>query len=72
MKSAPQKKVLEVIRNKVMSVDDRYEGYRTDLTAALYDILALENDRPHNITQQVSRCVSALGERLIQKKGKSE
>ncbi len=69
---APQNKVLEVIKNKVMSVGDRYDGYHADLTEALHDILALESDRPHNIAQQVSRRVTALGERLMQKGGNLE
>lgn len=72
MATAPQNKVLEVIKSKVMNVDERYEGYQTDLTEALYDILALESDRPHNIAQQVSRRVTAIGERLVQKEGDLE
>lgn len=72
MAATPQNKVLEVIKNKVMNIDERYDGYHTDLTEALYDILALERDRPHNIAQQVSRRVAALGEILIQKKGNLE
>ena len=72
MATAPQNKVLEVIKNKMMSVDDRYEGYQTDLTETLYGILTLESDRPHNIAQQVSRRVTALGERLVQKEGNLE
>ncbi|MCU7860978.1 MAG: hypothetical protein KZQ86_14365 [Candidatus Thiodiazotropha sp. (ex Lucinoma kastoroae)] len=72
MATAPQNKVLEVIKSKVMDVDERYEGYQTDLTEALHDILALESDRPHNIAQQVSRRVTAIGERLVQKEGDLE
>ena len=72
MTTAPQNKVLEVLKNKVMEVDERYESYRTDLTEVLYDILALESDRPHNIALQVSRKVTALGERLVQKEGNME
>ncbi|QDV48458.1 hypothetical protein [Gimesia fumaroli] len=72
MATAPQKMVLEVIKNKVMEIDERYEGYHTELTRALYDILALESDRPHNIALQVSRRVTALGEYLVQKEGNLE
>ena len=72
MAAAPQNRVLEVIKNKVMSVDDRFDGYHADLTGVLHDILALESDPPHNISQQVSRQVTALGERLVQNKGNLE
>ena len=69
MAAAPQNQALEVIKDKVMQVDERYDGYRRDLTGALHDILALENDRPYNIAQQISRRIAALGERLVQKEG---
>ena len=72
MATAPQKKVLEVIKNKMMKVDERYEGYRADLMEALYDTLALESDPPFNIAQRVSRRITALGELLVKKKGKIE
>jgi len=72
MAAAPQKQALEVIKTRVMNVDERYEGYRRDLIATLHDILAYESDRPHNIAQKISRRVSALGETLIQKKGNIE
>ena len=69
MAAAPQNQALEVIKAKVMKIDERYEGYQSDLIATLYDILAFESDRPHNISQQISRRVSALGEKLIQNEG---
>ena len=69
MAAAPQNQALEVIKAKVMQIDERYEGYQSDLIATLYDILAFESDRPHNISQQISRRVSALGEKLIQNEG---
>ena len=72
MAAAPQNQALEVIKDKVMLVDERYEGYRRDLAAALHDILALESDRPHNIAQQISRRIAALGESLVQKEGSIE
>lgn len=72
MAAAPQNQALEVIKDKVMQVDERYDGYRSDLTAALHDILALESDRPHNIAQQISRRIAALGERLVQQGGNVE
>ena len=72
MAAAPQNQALEVIKAKVMQIEERYGGYRRDLIATLHDILALESDRPHNIAQQVSRRVAALGESLIQNEGKAE
>ena len=72
MAAAPQNQALEVVKDKVMLLDERYDGYRRDLTAALHDILALESDRPHNIAQQVSRRIAALGEHLVQKQGNVE
>ena len=72
MAAAPQSQALEVIKDKVMLLDERYDGYRRDLTAALHDILALESDRPHNIAQQISRRIAALGEKLVQKEGDVE
>ena len=72
MAAAPQNQALDVIKAKVMQIDERYEGYQRDLIATLHDILALESDRPHNISQQISRRVSALGENLTQKEGNVE
>ena len=72
MAAAPQIQALEVIKDKVLQVDERYDGYRRDLTAALHDVLALEHDRPYNIAQQVSRRITALGEHLVQKGGNIE
>lgn len=72
MAAAPQSQALEVIKDKVMLLDERYDGYRRDLTAALHDILALESDRPHNIAQQISRRIAVLGEKLVQKEGDVE
>jgi len=72
MASAPQNKVLEVIKDRVMNIEERYDGYQTHLAEALYDILLLENHRPHNISQQISRRVSALGERLVKFEGNLE
>lgn len=72
MSSAPQKQALEVVKEKVMEVDERYAGYRTALVATLHDIFALERNRPHNIKQQVSRRIAALGELLVSEKGSIE
>ena len=69
MAAAPQNQALEVIKTKIMQVDERYHGYRHDLTRALYDIVTLENDRPFNIAQQINRRFVALGERFVQKGG---
>ena len=71
MAAAPQNQAMEVIKSKIMQVDERYDGYRHDLAGALYDIVTLENDRPFNIAQQVNRRFVALGERLVQKGGKT-
>lgn len=72
MAAAPQKQALEVVKQKVMEVDERYDGYRAELVATLHDIFSLERNRPHNIRQQVSRRVTALGEMLVAKKGRTE
>jgi hypothetical protein len=72
MPAAPQRQALEVVKQKVMEIDERYEGYRAELVAALHDILSLERNRPHNIKQQVSRRITALGEILVAKKGRTE
>ena len=69
MATAPQKKVLEVIKNKIMDVDERYTDYHTDIMKTLYEILALENDPPYNIAQEVSRQIKVLGELLVKKDG---
>ena len=72
MSAAPQIQALAVIRTKVMLVEERYDGYQRDLTATLHDLLLLESDRPFNIAQQISRRITALGERLVQKGGDTE
>ena len=72
MAAAPQLQALEVIKDKVLQVDERYDGYRRDLIETLHDVLALENDRPHNIAQQISRRITALGERIVQEGGSIE
>ena len=72
MAAAPQNQALDVIKERVMQIEERYEGYRRDLIATLYEILTLESDRPYNIAQQISRRISALGESLIQNEGESE
>lgn len=72
MSAAPQKQALEVVRQKVMEIDERYDHYRRDLIATLHDILAFERNRPHNVKQQVSRRIAALGELLIKNKGNIE
>lgn len=72
MSAAPQIQALAVIRTKVMLVEERYDGYQRDLTETLHDLLSLESDRPYNIAQQISRRITALGERLVQKGGDTE
>lgn len=72
MAAAPQKQVLEVIKARVMNIDKRYNGYQDDLIVTLYKILEIVRDPPHDITQQISRNVSKLGEKLIQKEGNME
>ena len=69
---APQNQALEVIKSKLMAVKERHEGYRQNLTAALYEILALERDRPHDIAKKISRRVAAVSEILQERKGTSE
>ena len=64
---APQRQVIDAIRERVGNVDERFEGYRKELLAALDEILRLEQERPHNVAQQVQRRITALGERLARK-----
>lgn len=72
MPAAPQRQALEVVKQKVMEIDERYDGYRMELIATLHDVLAFERNKPHNVKQQVSRRVEALGELLVQNKGSVE
>ena len=64
---APQRQIIEAIRDKVNNVDERFDNYRTELLSVIDDLLTLEQQRPHNIAQQVQREISALGESLAQK-----
>lgn len=64
---APQRQVIEAIREKVDNVEERFEGYREQLLAVLDDILRLEQQRPHNVAQQINRRITALGELLARK-----
>ena len=65
----PQRQVIEAIRNKVTDVDERFDGYRKELLAVLDEILKLEQQRPHNVDQQVRRRITGLGEILAKKQG---
>ena len=64
---APQRQVIESIREKVGNVEERFEGYRKELLAVLDEILRLEQQRPHNVAQQIQRRITALGELLARK-----
>ena len=66
---APQRQVIETIREKVANVDERFDGYRAQLLATLDDILRLEQERPHNVDQQIQGRMKALGELLARKTG---
>ena len=66
---APQRQVIEAIRDKVNNVDERFDGYRAELLKVIDELLRLEQQRPHNVAQQVQRRISALGELLAQKQG---
>ena len=72
MSAAPQRQALEVVKEKVTEIDERYDGYRIALIKTLHDIFALERNKPYNIKQTVSRRVAALGELLISEKGSIE
>ena len=63
---APQRQVIEAIRDKVNNIDERFNGYRTELLEVIDEILMLEQERPHNVVQQIQRRISALGELLAQ------
>ena len=64
---APQRQVIEAIREKVSNVEERFEGYREELLAVLDEILRLEQQRPHNVAQQIQRRIISLGELLVRK-----
>jgi len=61
---APQRQVIEAIRERVGNVKERFEDYREELLAALDEILRLEQQRPHNVAQQIQRRITSLGELL--------
>ena len=61
---APQRQVIEAIREKVGNVEERFEDYHEELLAALDEILRLEQQRPHNVAQQIQRRITSLGELL--------
>lgn len=62
---APQRQVIEAIRDKVNNVDERFDGYRAELLEVIDEILRLEQQRPHNVVQQIQRRISALAELLV-------
>ena len=64
---APQRQVIEAIREKVDNVEERFEGYREKLLAVLDEILRLEQQRPHNVAQQINQRITMLGELLARK-----
>lgn len=72
MARVPQKQALEVLKERVRTVDERYGGYRADLVETLDKVVDLESDRPQGFKQQISREMKALGERIIQQEGKIE
>ena len=72
MPHTSQIKVLEVVKNKTMDNNERYDGYRVALIKTMSEIMALENSRPYNVRQQVSRKISALAENLVKEKGDME
>ena len=72
MATTAQKKTLEVLKYEVLSTENRFTGYHDELMKTLHNIWVLENDRPYNIAQLVSREVTVLGERLVQEEGNLE
>ncbi|MCY3749778.1 MAG: hypothetical protein OXG54_00085 [Gammaproteobacteria bacterium] len=62
---APQRQVIEAIRDKVNNIDERFDGYRAELLEVIDEILRLEQQRPHNVVQQIQRRISALAELLV-------
>lgn len=64
---APQRQVIEAIREKVCNVEERFVGYRGELLAALDEILRLEQQHPHNVAQQIQRRITTLGELLARR-----
>lgn len=65
---APQRQVIESIREEVRSVEERFEGYRGELLAVLDDILRLEQQHPHNVAQQINQRITSLGELIARKR----
>jgi hypothetical protein len=66
---APQRQVIEAIGEKVSHVDERFDGYRTELLKVIEDILRLEQERPNNVAQQIQTRITALGELLARRQG---
>ncbi len=59
-----QRALLETLRQKVDAVDERYDGYQSDLLDHLSDILLLERENQAaatNIQQKVTAKTQALG-----------
>ena len=69
MASASQKKALEVLTERVKSVEERYDGYRDSLAELLRNVMTLESDPPHKVQQEFSAQVSTFSKRLIQRGG---
>lgn len=65
---APQRQVIEAISDKVANIEERFDGYQAELLAVLDDILRLEQQRPHNVAQQINRRITTLGELLARKR----
>ncbi len=68
MTITPQRQAAEVIRTKILLVDERYDGYTHGLASILDDIFQLEKDQPHNVAKQISQRVTILGKRLAERK----
>lgn len=63
----PQEKLLKVMKNKVKNINERYPGYRDDIAEALYGTFRDEWNSSHKSSQQFSRRIIALGDRLKDK-----
>jgi hypothetical protein len=69
-----QRKLISVMRDAVAGVEERYDGYRTDLFDHVAQIVMLEREHERRATQiqkKVAAKVGALGT-LIDKKARAD
>ncbi len=72
MAGVPQRQALEVLKERVELLEEKYDGYKADLIGALVEISNLEQENPYNISQRVSAEVTALAEKVTKQRRTTE